>query len=114
MLFTKRVIIATIFGVIFGIICWLFARSEGTLAWYISLNIILSRTLIGFAIGISSWRIPWWLHGILLGFIFSLPMAFGGFVKGWSIFSASLILGVIYGFLIELFTSIVFKAKMAT
>ena len=89
MLTTKRVLIATIFGLIFGFICWGLASSGGGTAWYLALSIIVSRTILGFAIGLSAWRLGWWLHGILMGAIFSLPMALGGFFtpeKAWFIF----------------------------
>ncbi len=116
MLSTKRVVSTTILGVIFGIVCWLFAKSGGEVAWYLALSIILSRTVMGFAIGISAWQIWWWLHGILMGIIFSFPMAFNVFFvpeKGLSIFWATIVTGIIYGFLIELITTKAFKAAVA-
>lgn len=114
MLNRKRLFIATLFGVIFGFVCWGLSSSGGPTAWYISLSIIISRTLIGFTIGISILKIKWWLHGIVIGAIFSLPMALNGFFvpgKEMFIFLGSLIMGIIYGFLIELFTTVVFKAR---
>ncbi|MEO0102975.1 MAG: hypothetical protein ABIK81_04670, partial [candidate division WOR-3 bacterium] len=76
-------------------------------------SIILSRSLMGFAIGISALKILWWLHGIILGAIFSLPLAFDTLLSpaAKSAFIWTIIMGIIYGLLIELFTSIVFKAK---
>ena len=109
----KRFLIATLFGVIFGFICWGFASSEGPTPWYFALSTILSRTLIGFAVGISVIKIKWWLHGIIMGFIFSIPMALQGFYvpgKEMFILLGTLIMGIIYGFFIELFTTVVFKA----
>lgn len=114
MLTTKRVIIATLFGLIFGFICWGFTSMGGATVWYLAVSIILSRTIMGLAIGLSGWRIGWWLHGIVMGAIFSLPMAFNGFYvpeKAWFIFIWSIVMGIVYGFLIELFTAVVFKAK---
>lgn len=116
MLNSKRLLIATIFGVIFGFVCWGLTLSEGPQPWYFAVATILSRTLIGFAIGISVLKLGWWLHGIIMGAIFSLPMAFQGFYvpeRAMFIFWGTLIMGIIYGFLIELFTSVVFKAKAA-
>jgi hypothetical protein len=116
MLNTKRLLIATIFGVIFGLVCWGLASSSGPQPWYMAISIILSRALLGFGIGISVLKLGWWLHGIIMGIVFSLPMAFQGFYvpeKAMFIFWGTLIMGIIYGFLIELFTSIVFKAKAA-
>lgn len=113
MLNKKRLLIATLFGVISGFVCWGLASSEGPTPWYFAISTILSRTLIGFAIGISVFKMKWWLHGIIMGFIFSLPMAFQGFYvpgKEMMIFFGSLVMGIIYGFFIELFTTVVFKA----
>ena len=79
MLNTKRLLIATLFGVIFGFVCWGFAASSGPQPWYFAVSTILARTLIGFTIGISVLKIPWWLHGIIIGGLYSLPGAFYGF-----------------------------------
>lgn len=113
MLNTKRLFIATLFGLIFGFVCYGLASASGP-AWFIIVSIILGRTLIGFTIGISILKIKWWLHGIIIGFLVSLPMAFPTIAmpeKGMSIFIGTIVMGIIYGFLIELFTTIVFKAK---
>lgn len=113
MLNTKRLIIATIFGLIFGFVCLGLASSEGPQPWFMAVSIIISRTLIGFTIGISVLKLPWWFHGIIIGALFSLPMGFSClFVpeKGMFIMIWSIIMGIIYGFLIEFFTTVVFKA----
>jgi hypothetical protein len=54
-----------------------------------------------------------------VGFIFSLPLAFSGLMAPASphyskvaMFISTIVLGMIYGLLIELITSVVFKAKM--
>lgn len=117
----KRLIIATLSGVLFGLVCYGFASSnEYELAWPIAAQIISSRTLIGFAIGISCLRLYHWsIHGLVIGLLFSLPMAFSGLVAevpGFSkteMFTATVVMGVIYGFLIEVITTVIFKAKMA-
>jgi hypothetical protein len=115
----KRVFIATLLGLIFGFVCYSFAASSpGPLAWPIAAQIIASRALMGFAIGISRIRIHWTLHGILFGLLFSLPLAFSGLMAPESpefsksaMFFSTLVMGGIYGFLIELVTSVLFKAK---
>lgn len=106
-------------GLLFGFVCYGFASSEpNTIPVSLAISIILSRTLIGFAIGISNLKFSHWAwHGVVIGFIFSLPMGFGAItVKNFVftpgiMFASTLIFGVIYGFLIELFTTVVFKAK---
>jgi hypothetical protein len=76
---SKRLIIATLFGFITGIICYLGGRYglqddiDSTMFFYILLN----RALIGFVIGISIIRMHWVVHGILIGFIVGIPFSIG-------------------------------------
>ncbi|OQX95440.1 hypothetical protein B6I21_05420 [candidate division KSB1 bacterium 4572_119] len=116
MLTGKRVLFATICGFIFGLVCMIFATSNpnatepvtSTMQWLI----IISRTLMGFTIGISAIRLNWWLHGIVLGAITSIPMAIP-VLDRIEIAIGTIVMGIIYGFLTELITSIVLKTKSA-
>ena len=114
----KRFWLAIFFGIASGFVCWgLMASCGESYHWSIIVSTILSRGLIGFAIGISVLRIKWWFHGILMGLILSIPMGLGGFMvpgKEMFILVSSVAMGIIYGFLIELFTTVVFKAKLKT
>jgi len=76
----KRLIVATISGLAFGFVCYSLAASgTNNLSDPVSLEIIISRTLMGFAIGISSLKLSHWsVHGIVMGLIFSLPLAISG------------------------------------
>lgn len=115
MLSSKRVVIATLCGLVFGFVCWYLATSNPEakeLAWTIQLNIILSRTLMGFMIGVSALKIRWWGHGLLLGFIGSIPLAVS-VLGDHLIFVGTFVMGMIYGFLTELITTVLFKAKSA-
>jgi hypothetical protein len=109
-----RILVTTTLGFIFGIINWRFASSGGPMPASIAWSIIGTPTLLGFVIGISAWKINYILHGIILGFIVSIPMAVSslGF-RGFKIFLGTLIMGMIYGFLIELITHFVVKEKKA-
>ena len=86
----------------------------------VSLQIIASRTLIGFAIGISTLSLGHWtLHGTVMGALFSQPLAFSGLLAPQSpdyskagMFIGTIILGMVYGLLIELITSRLFKAEI--
>ena len=75
---SKRMMLATLFGLIFGFVCWGLAASKGPIHWALAVSIVISRALMGFAIGISALKWSWWLHGVVLGVLFSLPMGFGG------------------------------------
>lgn len=108
-----KILVATILGFIAGLVCYYLARSGGepiapAMVW----SIILGRTLIGFTIGVSSWKINYLIHGILIGLIVSLPMALaGGAIKGSFVFWGSFIMGGIYGFFIALITNLIVKEK---
>ncbi len=117
---TKRLVIATILGFLSGLVCYGMASSGNeNLSIYLAFNIIISRTLIGFAIGISQFKMGHWaIHGIVLGLLFSIPAGLGAmmgpenpeFSKNM-MFVATVVMGMIYGLLIELITSVVFKAR---
>jgi hypothetical protein len=114
MVTTKRVLIATGCGFIFGLVCMGMASSNpdpaGTMTVVVKWNIVLSRTLLGFMIGISALRLNWWLHGIVLGFISSIPMSIA-VLDRTDIMIGTVVMGMIYGVLTELITTILFKAK---
>jgi hypothetical protein len=111
----SRLLVTTLLGFVFGVVCWLLSSSgqpqmPAAMAW----SIIFSRALLGFVIGISAWKINHMLHGIILGFIVSIPMALGSLAfQGIKIFLGTLIMGMIYGFLIELITHLILKEKQA-
>ena len=116
----KRVIVATLAGAVFGFVCVGLASSRpGKLPGPVILQIITSRTLIGLAIGISSLSFGHWaVHGLVMGMLFSLPLAFSGLMAPDSPeFSKSamwiwtVVLGMVYGLVIEFVTSVLFRAR---
>lgn len=116
----KRLTISTLLGIAFGFLCYGFASSgQNAIPPILAVNIILGRTLIGVAIGISRFALKHWsLYGIIMGFVFSLPAAFGAMLGPDNpdfphsmLFTSTIVMGMIYGFLIELITSVIFKAK---
>lgn len=116
----KRLIIAILGGMGCGLICiGLISGSPEPVLSPVLWQAFASRTLIGFAIGISSLRLGHWsIHGIVLGLLFSLPLAFSGLMAPENpeysrigMFSSTVVLGAIYGLLIELVTSVAFKAR---
>jgi len=111
-----RLLLTTILGFVFGVVCWLLASSgQPEMPAAMSWSIIFSRALLGFVIGISAWKINHMIHGIILGFIVSIPMALGGLAfQGFKVFLGTLIMGIIYGFLIELIAHLIVKEKETT
>jgi hypothetical protein len=114
MLTAKRVIIATVCGLIFGLVCMCLASSnpETPISVSLKLTILFSRALMGFTIGISAIRLSWWLHGIMIGFVTSIPMALP-VMDRIEIFVGTFAMGMLYGFLTELITTKAFKANAA-
>ena len=116
----KRVIIATLGGLVCGFICFGLASSgPAPLPLPAAIQIIVERTLIGFAIGISSLTLKHWsIHGLIMGFIFSIPLAVSSLMapdnpqfSKTAMFTSTIVLGMIYGLLIETVTTKIFKAK---
>ena len=116
MLTSKRVLIATLCGILFGLICMSFAvsnpNSSEPVTAIVIWSIIISRTLMGFTIGISALRMRWPVHGLFIGFIASIPMAIATIDRP-AIAAGSIVMGMIYGLLTELITTKLFKAKSA-
>ena len=111
---TRRIIVATLMGLVCGFICMgLASSSSGKLDWPVAAQLVASRTLMGFAIGTSCLRLGHWaLYGLVLGGLFSVPLAFGGLLapdmvefSKWGLFLWTVILGMIYGLLTEVVTS---------
>ena len=109
----KRVIIATLFGIVAGILCYFGAISLNLEIDVLRLIFILvNRALIGFVIGISALRMKWVLHGLLLGEIVGLPFFLFDLIIeiDLTILLSVLILNGVFGIMIEFFTTVVFKA----
>ena len=122
MVYTKRLIISVILGMIAGLVCALLSKPSlmaqlpAEMVPGVMCNTALNRTFIGFMIGISCWRMHWTLHGIIIGFLGSLPISAPLIAQpdGVIVFVMMTVGGAVWGFLIELFTTVVFKAPMRT
>ena len=121
MLNKKRLTISTLCGLAFGFVCLGLASRSGNLPTPVAYQILAERTLIGFAIGISVLRLGHWsVHGLVLGLILSLPLAFSGMMAPenpqftrTTMFIMTVLLGMIYGLLTELITTKFFNAGQA-
>ena len=110
----RRIIVATIVGLLCGV--WnhynmvMLGCTQVPLA--ITISMIGSFGIIGFTIGISILKIKWIWHGALIGIIgnlpASLPLTLLGDIRPFLIIS---LLGMFYGVIIELFTTVIFRLK---
>jgi hypothetical protein len=110
----KRLIICIIGGIIAAFICIMGMKSGGRVevTTVILLSGIGNRVLIGFVIGISNWKMNYLLHGALMGLIVTLSSSIVMLPDNMSGFIMYTIAGMVYGFLIELCATKVFKAPM--
>ena len=108
----KRLLIATAFGVVAGLLC----VAIGTIlagqitpryfAWA-----LLNRTLLGFVIGISGLRMHWAWHGSVLGVIVGSLFAYSLYLlasPAWMV-PAVMAGSAVFGLMIEFFTTVVFR-----
>jgi hypothetical protein len=112
---SRRLLICTVGGLLAGILCSAGGFLTGNIQEFSFLAIaspFLNRVLIGFFIGISRLKINYLLHGMLIGFLVSFISTVSSLEnspKGFLFFTSA---GIIYGLLIELFATKVFKAGM--
>jgi hypothetical protein len=112
---SKRFGIALMFGILSGLLCYLggihlvgIENNTTNFLW-----VILNRTMIGFVIGISILRLPWIIHGTLIGATVGILFPYNIILRGGKIplIIAAYVLSILFGILIEFFTSIVFKSR---
>jgi hypothetical protein len=110
----KRIIITTLLGLICGCISWAVCKYGMGHSQPISVNlvIVLFNGLMGFTIGISALRWHWVLHGLVLGGLFGFILGLIALGHG-DVFIWPLVMGFAYGFVIELVTTLGFKAGIA-
>jgi len=108
----KRIIIATILGLIAGILCYMGSKSSARVEYNIAMTMetIFNRMVIGFLIGVSGWKMKWALHGIIMGFIGGAPLWLASIQGGITALIIMLVASIVWGFLIELIVTKVFKA----
>jgi hypothetical protein len=111
----KRLLICTIGGIVAGLICSAGGHLSGNiseLSFFTLAPTFFNRVMLGFIIGISSLKMNFLFHGALIGLLVSLitsiPFLEDG-ITGFLFFTTA---GIIYGILIELFATRVFKAKI--
>jgi len=111
MIYAKRVVSATLLGVVAGILCWQGGASIGIVYTpALIAGTILNRTFVGFTIGISAIRWHYLAHGVLIGTLGSLPMAmFSPDVRAAIMLT---LYGALWGLLIEIAATKALRAPM--
>ncbi|HET7751916.1 MAG TPA: hypothetical protein VFK81_21155 [Terriglobales bacterium] len=108
----KRIAIATICGVVAGLVCVSIGAIAGVkitpagFGWA-----VLNRTLLGFVIGISALRLHWAWHGVLMGAVVGSLFAYSLWLLGGPAWLVPAVLtgSMVFGLGIEFFTTVVFK-----
>ena len=109
----KRIVIATLFGVVAGLLCLTFTAlghimplTAVTVGW-----ILLNRTVMGFVIGVSGLKWHWAWNGIVLGLVVGEIFSYFLFMNfGIKALLLTPIGNAVFGLIVEFFTTVVFKA----
>jgi hypothetical protein len=114
-MYRKRLIVCVFGGIVAAGFCLagrqiLFGAPEIT--WNTIAYTMANRLLLGFTVALSGWRINHLAHGAILGFIVSFSVSLGFLFSNPLEFAAYTSAGVLYGFLIEWFSTDIFKAPM--
>ena len=110
----SRVLITTVFGLVFGIICMVLVRYEvGIAFWPMGVSYLVHHIVLGFAIGVSAWKMHWAAHGAIWGALFGTFTAIAavGTANNWLGIGpfVNFVLTVVWGFLIETIATKGFK-----
>ncbi len=116
-MYAKRFWLALIFGTVAGLVCaWTgYAQTPEDIRTMVFVSVVLNRALIGFIIGISAWKMGWVMHGLVIGLIGTLPLSAPLIFTaeaGFEPFLIYTVAGLVWGFLIELLVTKLFKAPM--
>jgi len=117
MLNIRRVYVTTLTGIVLAGIMFAVAQFLSDLNLTETAIILTGPILIGFICGISALRLPWWLHGIIIGIIAGMPTALNIVLlkpfscTKWEHLLLGLLLMAIMGFIIELWATVVFRMK---
>lgn len=105
----SRVLITTVFGLVFGILCMVLVRYEvGIAFWPMGVSYLVHHTVLGFTIGVSAWKMHWAAHGAIWGALFGTFTAIAAVGTINNPFT-NFVLTVVWGFLIETIATKGFK-----
>lgn len=114
----KRITISILLGLVAGLICasgafygHILKFSVVALLW-----ILLNRMVMGFAIGISGLRVHWAWNGAIIGLVVGSIFSYSLFMNAGlvQIAVANSFVNAVFGWMIEFFTTKVFKQRALT
>jgi len=108
----KRVLTCLLGGVISAWICLVGSQvifGFPKIEWSTISMTVANRLLLGFVVGISSWKIKHHLHGALLGLILSLTVSISFLPNDLLKFTLYTGAGIFYGIMIDWLATDVFK-----
>lgn len=109
---TKRVFVASLFGLAMGGICATGLFATGTMKFtpILLIFVLLNRAVMGAVIGLSTLRLHWAWNGIVLGLVVGSVFSYYLFMNVSGPMPAlNMSANAILGFVIEFFTTVVFK-----
>ena len=114
----KRILIATFFGLVMGVVCATAAFNAGFLT-FTTVNLVwvlLNRGVMGFTISISGLKLNWVWNGIVMGLITGSIFSYFLFMNMGPVLVpfANALMNGLFGLIIEFFTTVVFKLPSPT
>lgn len=113
-MYPKRLVACLFGGALSAVICvvgGLILGKVSEITTFVLAASIFNRLMIGFVIGISSWKIHYLLHGAIIGLLVSLISSIT-MIDDISTFALYTGVGVFYGIFTEIVATNIFKAKM--
>jgi hypothetical protein len=109
----KRIVIATLFGLLAGGLCATAAFWGGFLK-FTAVNllwILLNRAVMGFAVGTSGLRLRWAWNGMVMGLVVGCIFSYFLFMNLGPVMLplVNALANGVFGLVIEFFTTVVFK-----
>jgi len=109
----KRIIVATLFGLVAGAICATGAFYGGLLKFTVVslLWILLNRAVMGFVIGASALKLHWAWNGLVMGLVVGSTFSYFMFMNlgAGPLPVVNALVNSLFGLMIEFFTTVVFK-----
>jgi len=109
----KRIVIATLFGLVAGVLCAAGAFYGHLLKFSVVtlVFVLLNRAVMGFAIGVSGLKLRWAWNGIFMGMAVGSIFSYFMFMTNGAgpLPVVNFFVNGLFGLMIEFFTTVVFK-----